>query len=119
MVQLEQNDVLHRLGVEGEAASFSDKVVAAKGILDHPRVYLERTRNPPKGDSGWYIGPVEGGQEKLELEAFRVYELLARRPSLLRALGLPSGYLVVFHGDDIDAVLNEDDVDLWVVSTTG
>jgi hypothetical protein len=112
-VQAKQNDVLRRLGVEGETASFQDKVVIAKGALHLERVYLERTANVAKGDSGWYIGPVINTDEKPPLEAIYVFELLKHRPDLLQVLALPPGYLVVFDRDKIESILNSDDVDVW------
>jgi hypothetical protein len=42
-----------------------------------------------------------------------VYQLLKLRPSLLQALAIPRGYLVVFNGDEIEAVLNEEEIDIW------
>jgi hypothetical protein len=47
------------------------------------------------------------GADQPELEAFCMHELLHRRPSLLRALALPAGFLVVFNGDQIEAVLDK------------
>lgn len=115
-IQVQQNEILQRLGLEGQAASFQDKIVAAKGVLTTRRIYLERASNPTRGDSGWYIGPVDNNKDEPPLEAYYVFQLLKIRPSLLRALALPPGYLVVFEGDTIDAVLDETDVDVWAAS---
>lgn len=112
-VQAKQNDVLRRMGIEGEAASFQDKVVIAKGALHLERVFLERTADVEKGDSGWYIGPAVNTEEQPPLEAIYVFELLKHRPDLLQVLALPPGYLVVFDRDKIESVLNGDDVDVW------
>lgn len=112
-VQAQQNDVLNRLRLEGRAALFQDKIVTARGALERERVYIERSGDPPKGDSGWYLGLVETDQGAGQLEAYQIYEMLRLRPALMQALALPTGYLVVFEGDDIAAVLNKDNIDLW------
>ncbi len=47
-----------------------------------------------------------------------MHQLLKLRPSLLQALAIPRGYLVVFTGDEIEAILNEEDIDIWQSSVT-
>jgi hypothetical protein len=86
---------------------FDQKIVVAKGVLDLDRVYLERTA-PQPGDSGWYIGPVDEGDQVDEsaspedrYDAILAHELLGRRPALVTVLSLPLGALVVFDGDEI------------------
>lgn len=111
-VQAQQNDFLRRLGLHGESVSFQEKVVTAQGALQQDRVYLERTAERSADDSGWYVGPVEGPTDEPQLEALFVYQLLHVRPSLLQALALPAGYLVVFRGQEVEAVLNEENKDL-------
>ncbi|MCE5170384.1 hypothetical protein LQV63_13795 [Paenibacillus profundus] len=112
-VQLQQNYCLQRLQLEGEAACFQDKIIAAKGVMDTERVYLERTQNGGDGDSGWYIGPVDGAVKDEDLEAYYIYQLLHLRPSLLQVLALPRGYMAVYDGDEIEAVLDAEDVNVW------
>ena len=112
-VQAKQNDVLRTVGVEGEPVSFCDKVVLAKGVLGKSHIYLERTADRSEGDSGWYIGAVDEDASHRELEARMVFELLELRPALLQVLALPSGHLVVFRRDAIEAVLNPEDQNLW------
>jgi len=118
LIQLSQNYCLNRLQLEGEAALFRDKIVVAKGSILSKSVYLERSKEVVAGDSGWYLGFVEESEQPQELEAYYVYQLLKLRPSLLQALALPRGYLVVFNGDEIEAVLNEEDVDIWQETIT-
>ncbi|WP_127534409.1 immunity protein Imm33 domain-containing protein [Paenibacillus kobensis] len=112
-VQLAQNHILHKLKIDGEASLFQDKIVVAKGAIDLEKVYLERSKNSTNGDSGWYLGPVEDSNEDSELEAYYIYQLLNLRPSLLKALAIPSGHIVVFEKDEIEAVLDEDDNNIW------
>lgn len=89
--------VVRRLGLRPVEIRFEDKVVLAKGCLAGRRVYLQRSQ-PRPGDSGWYVGPVDGPapeQRPESFEAIHVFELLRRRASLLQVLALPAGYLVV------------------------
>jgi hypothetical protein len=109
----QQSDLLVKLAVEGVAARFDEKVILATGVLRDTRIYLERTPDVSVGDSGWYIGPVEG-EDATDgpLEAIRLYELLKLRPAVMPVLALPPGWLIVFNGDHIEAVLNEQDTRL-------
>lgn len=117
-VLAQQRDILARLGVTGQPAVFNEKIVLYRGALDVEHIYLERNA-PTPGDSGWYIGPVEGGEADEDAdpndvyEAILVYHLLRTRPSLLQVLALPPGYLVVFQGQQIEAVLDESGVNVW------
>jgi hypothetical protein len=110
-IQAQQNLLLARLGVQGVPVSFQDKVVLARGILSAKRIYLER-KPPTPGDSGWYIGPADNAPQPSEYEALLVYQLLHQRVSVLKVLALPVGYLVVFDGDEIEAILNDQDQQL-------
>jgi len=112
-VQGWQNNLLNKLGVVGVPCRFRDKVVLAKGCIGVGRVYLERAKGVPRGDSGWYIGPVDNSEEVQCYEAIYVYQLLASRPELMQALMLPPGFLVVFDGSRIDGVLDADNRDIW------
>jgi hypothetical protein len=115
-VQAKQNDLLRLLGLDGEEVSFQDKVVTAKGALIASHVYLERTSDRARGDSGWYVGPSDDSAKPATLEGHLVYELVSLRPALLPILALPSGYLVVVAGEEIQAVLNEKNVDVWAAA---
>jgi len=91
---------------------FCDKIVAAKNVLELDNIYLERTKGCEKGDSGWYIGPVNDEHNAEEYEALYAYELLKLRPSLIRVLTLPFEYLVIFEKDELKAVVNERNVNI-------
>ncbi|PEC84647.1 hypothetical protein COK00_03725 [Bacillus cereus] len=116
-VQLEQVHCLRQLNIDGEMIKFSDKIVTAKNVLQLDEVYLQRASDFEKGDSGWYIGPVDETEEteetEDELEAFYAYQLLKIRPSIIQVLALPYEYLVVFEKDKIKAILDDNDVDVW------
>lgn len=113
-VQLEQVHCLRQLNIDGEMIKFSDKIVTAKNVLQLDEVYLQRARDCEKGDSGWYIGPVDETEEiEGELEAFYAYQLLKIRPSIIQVLTLPYEYLVIFEKDKIKAILDDNDVDVW------
>jgi len=104
----QQNDAIEKLGVEPTEVSFQEKVVAATGSLTADHIYLERSEpDPEDADSGWFIGFADEGKDNSELEAIYVYQLLGTRPELLQMLTLPEGWMVVFDGDEVEAVLNE------------
>jgi hypothetical protein len=110
---------------------FDQTVILKKGVLDEENIYLERSEQDDENedDSGWFIGnsddddideDEELSDEEIdeEYEACYVYELLAKRPALLSVLGLPTGYIVVFVGDEIDAIVDENDEDIWNIEHT-
>ncbi|MDM5186421.1 hypothetical protein QUF99_03050 [Bacillus sp. DX4.1] len=112
-ILLKQVSFLKPLTIEGELLRFCDKIIAAKNVFELDDVYLERTKGCEKGDSGWYIGPVNDEDDTEEYEAFYAYELLKLRPSLIQVLTLPFEYLVVFEKDEIKAVLDENNINIW------
>jgi hypothetical protein len=103
---------------------FDETVVVWKGALEAPAIYLERgepSEDEDGGkDSGWYIGLADEDDDEEEktiseddYEGVYVYELLVQRPALMQVLGLPPGYAVVFDGDEIDGVYDEEGEDVW------
>src|ERR1051325_8107672 len=86
-VQARQNDLIRRAGATAQAVSFQDKIVMAQGCFRGRHLYMNRMPNPPKGDSGWYIGLREAaGDTQIALEAIYVYQLLQLQPALLPVL---------------------------------
>lgn len=99
----------NQLRISPLEVSFQDKVIFAKGCMDAEKIYLERI--PPrsdKGDSGWFIGYVDGNNEPENLQSCFVYQLLYLRPMLLQLLLLPAGYMVVLDGSTLEAILDQD-----------
>lgn len=116
-VLTEQVDTLKRTGANGVAAGFRDKVIISKDCLKQEKIYLERTETDEEGDSGWYIGEVEaqpGDPKEKELEAIYLFQLYQIRPALMKVLSFPAGYLIVFNGDNIEAVLNDKNKNIWI-----
>lgn len=115
-VQLEQNDVVKLSAAEGEATLFQDTFISSEQALESERIYLERTEHRTDGSSGWYLGPAESEQvDQAELRRYYVFQLLTRRPGVLKALALPKGYVVVLNGEDVEAVLDTEDRNVWPV----
>lgn len=110
-VQLEQSEFLRKIDVDGLSTKFSDKIILTKGVLETEKIYLQRNSDVEKGDSGWYIGPVED-RSSAELYALYAYQLLNIRPEIIRVLALPNDYMVVVEGKEIKVVLNENDMDV-------
>lgn len=111
-IQLEQGTLLNKLNLIGELISFQDKIICSKGVLKLDNIYLERSGECEKDDSGWYIGPVDEVNDNEELEAYYAYQIIKIRPSIIQALTLPSGYMAVFNKDRLEAVLDDNDIDL-------
>lgn len=113
---LARQNLLHKhLGIERTPVRYDDKVVFAKGSLFERRVYAQR-QQPREGDSGWYVGRVDDGNGppgRDDLEARYLFQLLDSRPRLLDIAALPEGYIVVFDGETIEAVLDQDDNLVW------
>jgi hypothetical protein len=115
-ILIQQIALLNLIGAEGVEARYMDKVVIAKGCLGTERIYLERTATDAFGESGWFIGEVEGKETKYtveELEAIYVYQIFQVRRALMKVMALPPGYMVVFRGDNIEAIFDADGSSIW------
>lgn len=105
----QQVNWLHLLKVDGESAYFNQTVLVAKGCLQKSHIYLERLDAEAQSDSGWFIGEVDSMNDTVDeadLECMYIYQLYQQRPALMQALALPTGFLVVFKDDGIEAILN-------------
>ncbi|WP_439443250.1 immunity protein Imm33 domain-containing protein [Listeria aquatica] len=112
-VQLEQGHLLRKLNIEeGEATLFNDKIILDKGVLEQGDIYIQRTSDVESGDSGWFIGYLEG-ERKEDLYAIYAYELLKKRPEFIQFLALPYDYMVILKNNNIEAVLNNKDENIW------
>ncbi|NVB41911.1 hypothetical protein G6O69_29035 [Pseudenhygromyxa sp. WMMC2535] len=108
-----QRRVLEEVGVAGEAIDFDEHVLAIAGAIDLDDVLLLRVASPGGRMTGWRLVPAAGIAEADELESLPVHEILLRRPALLDAMLLPSGYMVYYSGEAITAVVNERDELVW------
>ena len=110
-VQAQMNDFTRKVGATPLATCFQDKIIYSKGCLGEHRIYMERS--PPEPcDSGWFIGKTTGEashDDPSRLEACYTYELLKLRPEIMKVLQLPDGYLVVFDGAEVEAVIDPRD----------
>lgn len=111
-IQFEQGILLNKLSLDGEMISFQDKIICAKGVLELDDIFLERNKEHEKGDSGWYIGPVDESIATDELEAYYAYQLIKVRPLIIQTLALPSGYMAVYKKDKVVAILDDNDIDV-------
>lgn len=101
---------------------FDETIVMRKGALEEERIFVQRdepdnSNGSDLHDSGWYIGGAdddeEGSENPDDYEACYVYELLESRPMVLSVLALPANYVAVFDGDDIEAIYNDEDENVW------
>lgn len=102
--------------------SFDQTMIVAKGHLATPRIYLDRRAAEVEGFSGWYLGPfdeeAESIQDQDQLESFYLYELLKLRPAVLSVLNLPTDYVVVFDGAEIEMMFNSTGTVVWPRSSS-
>ncbi|WP_426319513.1 immunity protein Imm33 domain-containing protein [Pseudoduganella sp. R-43] len=103
----QQTGFIRRANCASAEISFQDKIVLARGALQAPSIYLERSApNPEKHDSGWFIG-IRNSNAEFELEAIYAFQLIQLRPALLEVLALPAGFMVFIEGNQIMDVANE------------
>ena len=114
-VQLEQMHLLRQYNIVGESTRFDEKILIVKGALSEQKIILQRSGDCSKGDSGWNIRSAEDTEEHddpSDYEAVHAYQLLKLRQPIIKILSLPYEYLVVFDGNDIEAIINENDENL-------
>lgn len=112
----QQAGLLKKCNLGGVATRFDDGIVVAKGALDSPTVSLQRYEDLGKGASGWCVEAVGENAEPVPAESYEslyAYELLQIRPALLKVLALPYHYLAVMDDEQIHAILNENDENIW------
>ena len=121
-LELEEDDRVEQSGPIGKLIERLDPpasppepgeiIIAARGVWQHPRIYLERLKDIAIGDSGWYIGFADE-TEASGYEAVRAEELAEQRRDLGALLNLEPGCLVVLDGGEIVVLLDERDELLW------
>ncbi len=101
-----QADLLSRTGCLAQHCTYKDRVLVADGALEQDRVVLHRHGDARDGNSGWYLGPVEGEAiQKVDgFERLMSASLWSRRPTLVAALALPHGTRVLFCGETITEI---------------
>lgn len=115
-ILFQQSTLIRKTGVDAVPTRFDDQVVVAQCALEQEVISLQRFPDLGPGASGWCVEAIEkepDGQlqavSESEFEALYAYQLLQKRPSLIKALALPYNYLVVFDGDEIQEILNDQD----------
>ena len=116
-IQFQQLDILKTCGVVGESVRFDDKIAVADNALN--KEYISMQRFSDLGESGWCIEGLEKDKNgsfncvsASEYKPYYAYQLLSIRPSLVWCLLLPYGYMVVFSGENILEILNENNESL-------
>ena len=113
-IQSQQIDLLKSYNIKWENIRFDDKIIVAKNALQENHIFMQRNSDCNKGDSGWCVKSVDNDEtdDADNYEAFYVYQLLELRPELLKVLAFPYDYIIVFEGDVLKAILNEQDEDI-------
>lgn len=119
LIQMEQLELLQKYHINGESIRFDDEIAVVKDSIFKPKICMQRFRE--LGGSGWCLNEIsqrEDGSfsnvESDEYESIYAYQLLNMRTSLLKVLMLPYDYLIVFDGDDIVEILNENDESILI-----
>jgi hypothetical protein len=108
----QQNDIINALGVEPVPVNFLDKIVCVEGVLDAEDVFFQRSA--PKGDdTGWTMKLLADPHRDTDYNWIFVHALLRIRPAAMKILTLPVGYMAFFLGDKLDAILDENDKQVY------
>lgn len=119
VVLVNQLRLAQQVHAERDVPGFRDAIFCHKSCVDMaahkiPRVnvYARRFEKTGSNDSGWRIGPADQDFNKAqedgpeEFQELLVWHLLNFRYELLQALALPAGYMAVFRGDKLRAVID-------------
>ncbi len=103
------------LGLAASPIDWDAKVVVNLDALDTAEIYAQRIDTQTQGDSGWLVGAIEApdGRGAERYETVPLGEVAKRCPQLHRALALPPGFLAVIRDEEITAVLDQHDTDVW------
>ncbi len=111
-VTSEQLALTRELAVRPEPTLYLESIRVAPGALTTHAVRLERTSLRSLGESGWSLLAEDSSQPETWTRV-PSFQLLEARPSMLRALMLPSDYRVSFLGDDLVSVMDAADTERW------
>lgn len=113
-IQSEQSRLAKELKIEAYEIRFDEKIVLAKGVFESDHYFLQRQDTDKKGDSGWFVG--YQNQDTDDFLGMYAFEILKKNPNLIKALILPADYLVVVNRGVIQAILNEQDEEVFSAS---
>jgi len=111
----QQNDVVNPLGVTPVPIHFLEKVVFVEGAMEEEEVFFQRSELK-EGDSGWTLKLLDNPKQDGPYDWIFVYDLLQIRPEAMKILTLPVGYIAVFLGETLDAILDENDRKVYTAS---
>lgn len=110
-VLAQQIEVVRRVGVKPRDVFFAETMQVQGGALESPDAVLERFETQSAGNSGWIAKP--RGADSGDLKTIAIFELLRTRREWLQVLCVPPRYMAVFHGAEIEGILDQDDIDVW------
>lgn len=108
-VQAGQVGLLRRLDVDGVDAYFDQAIILARGALARPDIFMRRTPSASPEDSGWMLATLDDPEALARdenVEGVLIAGLVSRRPTLLRALALPPGFVALFSGEELVKVFD-------------
>ena len=111
-IQSEQTGFIKKYKISAEPVRFDDRIAVSKKAMQSELISLQRFTD--LGGSGWCAEAAETKEDGRlgivssdEYELYYIYQLLNIRPAIIRALVLPYGYIAVFEGGTVKAILNE------------
>ncbi|NOJ76942.1 immunity protein Imm33 domain-containing protein [Myxococcus xanthus] len=114
LLLLRQISFAKKVGTAPEQVNLQDKVIVEEDCLSEAHVYMERATDVPPGDSGWFVGFASEVERDRILKSYRIWQLLHIRPSIVGAMALPSGFLVVWDGEAVLSVLDSNENERWI-----
>lgn len=108
-----QSEMVFTAKVQAQNTTFRQTMIVLKQAMQAKDIYLTRTEPTDDTDSGWYLGLTDDENEdnhpSEDFVKIPTCELLKLRPIAMRTLAMPVGTLVTISGDDITAVVDEND----------
>ncbi len=114
-ILLEQTFLINKLAIKGESVFFNDVILIYDEFWKEEKIQMQKIpHNSNNSDlSGWIISKL--GETKIDSTKMKkcyVFDLFKLRPALLKALVLPTNYKAVFIGNEIQAVFNDENVNI-------
>jgi len=114
-VLAQQADIRKSLNIEPVSVDFLDQLYFVEGALEAGDVFFQRGEGQV-GISGWVMKLHDKPHQDGPYAWFFVYELLQVLPAAMAILTLPVGYIAVFLGETLDAILDENDRKVYTAS---
>lgn len=103
---LDQSQVCSQYQCNIDFPTFSQKVVISDGVLDDEPIQAVRY-SEPSHMTGWYLTTSQYSGDPDSLHVIYYYDLVFRKPELLKYLALPIGYRFSIYKNELDVWFDE------------